>query len=65
MSFIVQRKGDGRKSWHDLDTFDSKAAAVRARDFDLASQHASIRGAGGENWSGRRVRPLRIVETVS
>lgn len=65
MSFIVQRKGVERASWFDWKTFETKEAAVRARDFDLASQRARIRGAGGENWSGQRVQPLRIVRLVS
>lgn len=63
--FIVQRAGDGRATWFDWKSFDTREQAVRARDFDLASQRAIIHGAGGSNWSGRRIQAVRVVEVVS
>lgn len=61
--WLLQRHtGD---NWFDADGFETKDAAVKAIAFARSQDAAAIRGAGGENWSGRRLQKMRIVHVVS
>ena len=64
--FILQRevREGSRAFWFDSRSFDTIERARDCLRYEQASQQLAISGAGGSNWSGKRVQNMRIVKAI-